>query len=274
MNFLKQAFTTQAYQFKAALQAQDAAEVSRLLDGGYEPFGKNFIALVETGSPEILQVHFQTFGAQPGWHRVFQPLLYCLRENKFDRLEMMLGLDIDFNRELYHSHPLAKVFTCDADKQQKLRWLERMTVGGINKIDSREQFLFDAITHSFPEAADLAVRGGIFPRLDDEQFLRYAAKLQNKEMCLHLIEKHGADLERAKLKASFDKENGGVFIFLNDLQSGLKPPLPQEKPATIETLSQDMKELREMVAELTQMVKQQQAPVVRLDKNSSAFPQA
>ena len=271
MNFLKKAFTTQSYQFKVALKAQDAAAVGKLLDAGYELGEENMRRLANEGGPEILQAYFQKFAAQPGWGELFRPLLYCLEENNFERVDTMLGLKINFNREWYKHHPLKKVFTCTADKQKKLRWLEKMTAKGIDGINDTwyEQydggFLKDAIAHNFPEAVDLAVRLGISPHAEDEKFLRYAAALHNKEMCLYLVEKYGADLARATAAAGPETE---ALLFLSSLQAEPKPSSPQEKPATIESLSAETKALREMVAELTLVVKQQQVPVVRLDKSS------
>jgi hypothetical protein len=269
MNSLKKAFTTRSYQFEVALKAQDAAEVGRLLDKGYKPEGPNWWRLIWWADAEVFQTYFRHAPKYEGYKWFLKPLSDCLRENNSKRVELLLGLDIvDYNQGYYCDHPLSRIFACDADKEKKLQWMEKIAAGGIDKVLGKEDFLKGAIYHHFPEAVDLAVRCGIDPRSGDEEYLRFAAEQKNEEMCLYLIEKYGADLERADWTAGEDEFETGdpePVLFLTYLRKKLNPA-PVEKPATIETLSQEIKELRALVKELTQKVVEQQIPVARLDK--------
>jgi hypothetical protein len=292
MNFFKKAFTTQAYQFKAAVKAQDATEVGRLLDMVSVPFGEaEMIVLAEQGGAEVLSTYFQKTENKGGWGWLFPPINHCLTDGTLlDRVDVMLEAGINFNREEYQNHPITSlILFCPADRERRLEWLEKMTAGGIEKIADREKFLKLAASCYFIEAVDLFVRLGLDPHTDYEAALCKAALCQNDAMCRHLIEKHGADIERAimitsertnLIDLSTDEMNDELktLVFLRELQSTLKQPaarkkpVEEAKPATIETLSEDMKKLHEMVAELTQKVAQMQNPVVRLEKNSHSTP--
>jgi len=256
--------------FYEALQKQDADWMGRILDAGYDPCGDPYIAVRDQGSAEVLKTYIQKriagmnrnatgFFASDGQAMA----VHFLENRRFDRLEIIFETEINFNSASYDYNPVKKVFTCGADKQKKIEWLEKMTAGGIDNIVQKEKILYDAIFYNFPEAVDLAVRLGIQPHAEDEKYLRLAAEWQKKEMCLHLIEKHGADIERAKYVARSNPNDLKAYVFLSE-----ELGIGQKKPATIETLSEEITDLRRMVAELTQMVKQQQNPVVRLDKSS------
>jgi hypothetical protein len=255
--------------FYEALQKQDAAWMGRILDGGYEPQGEPCIALWERGSPEVLKMYIQKrikhLNHVSALHSEGQGKASdFLKSGQYDRLETILETEINFNQGDYSWHPIRNVFACGADKQKKLLWLEKMTAGGIGRIGQKEKILYDAIYYNLPEAVDLAVRIGIPPCAEDEKYLRFAAEVGNKEMCLHLIEKHGADIERAKYVARSNPNDLKAYVFLSELQ-----PDAQKKPATLESLSEEITGLRRMVTELTQVVKQQQNPIVILDKSSS-----
>ncbi|MCE9507763.1 MAG: hypothetical protein K8R48_05525 [Alphaproteobacteria bacterium] len=254
--------------FYEALQKQDAAWMGRILDGGFEPRGEACVALRNQGSPEVLKMYIQKrirhlnkvsalYSEGQGMARDF------LESGQYDRLETILETEINFNQGDYSWHPIAHVFSCAADKQKKLQWLEKMTAGGIDRIDGRDRILRSAIYYNLPEAVDLAVRLGIPPYAEDEKYLRLAAEWQNKEMCLYLVEKHGADIERAKYVARSEPNDLKAYVFLSELS-----PDAQKKPATLDSLSEEITALRRTVEELTQLVKQQQNPVVRLDKPS------
>lgn len=254
--------------FYAALAAQDAAQIGELLDAELEMWRGPYQAIQDQGSPEVLKMYIQKkltgLNAPTSFSSGGQDMATHFLENRqYDRLEILFETGIDFNNGSYTWHPIGKVFSCDADQQQKLRWLEKMTAKGIDKIENKGQFLSSAIYYNLPEAVDMAVRLGIQPYANDEKYLRLAAEWQRKEMCLYLIEKHGADIERAKFVARSDPNDLKAYVFLSELC-----PAVQKKPATLESLSEEITTLRQAVAELTQLVKQQQNPVFRLDKHA------
>ncbi|MCE9507764.1 MAG: ankyrin repeat domain-containing protein [Alphaproteobacteria bacterium] len=317
MNLLKKAFTSWEYQFRAAVKAQDAAEVANLLDQMHVPLEERELeVLAREANLEVLKTYFEKVKDKGGWGWMFSPINYCLDKNLFDRVDLMLEAGIDFNREDYKSHPLQLVLKRRADVRQEemahraeygmhipyfdsrtysipsnteKAFLGKMAACGIGQVHGREDFLRDAIATDYADVVDLLIQLGVNPQVHGKYALHLAAEYGREEICRYLIEKFDAHVDYViadarRLTECYDVDENEknkefkVIYFLTEVKKNMNLPEPEkpvapEKPATIETLSEDLKKLREMVAELTQKVVQLQNPVVRLDKNSNSTPQ-
>ena len=86
---------------------------------------------------------------------------------------------------------------------------------------------------------------------NNEELLRLAAKAEQKDMCRHLVEKHGCDIA---LAITTDRTIGNEksWQFLDALRQEIKPdgkPVP-----TIDSLSREIELLKETVRELTERI--------------------
>ena len=257
-------FQSKTSKFKAAMATQDIATISQMLEAGYDPWRHyHYNEFLDTCSPAILKMYLKKMIARP---RVACAVVKYLAENqKYDLLEAALGVGVNFNSHDcgYYEHPWAFILKCNADSRQKIQWLRTVTATGTNKLSSQESFLSAAVQYGFPEAVDLAVSLGISPRTVYEDYLCIAARKENKVMCLHLIKTHGADIETAKRALSFKQADMTAHLFLDRLQKEINPP-SQKEQATLETLAEEMKVLRDMVEEIRRMVSPDY--VVKLDK--------
>lgn len=136
----------------------------------------------------------------------------------------------------------------------KLRMMKQMLAKGYDKMADPDKSLQAAVDKKFTAAVDLFAAIGLDLHKNNEQLLRGAARDKSSDMALHLVTRHGADIDLA-ISTEMALGNAPVFEFLSDL----KKQLP-EKPAarTVESLTAEVGSLQDTVRELTEKLAKMQ----------------
>lgn len=159
------------------------------------------------------------------------------------------------------------------DNAQKLPWLKKTLSGGYEKMEDTDSMVQLAITHKFPEALDLFAAIGLDLHKNNEQFLRYAAEQDAKDMAKHLVVRHQGDIGLA-ISTSRELGNSAQSLFLETLKADIEQEAPAqpEKPPTLEGLAAEVRELKATVRELTAVIQDMRTPDKKLDKPAIPHP--
>jgi hypothetical protein len=170
---------------------------------------------------------------------------------------------VDFNCGKAADHAIHFVVRGKLSDEAKTDCVRRLLKAGIDKVKDADAFVADAAQGSSDGAFDLlaAARNADIHR-NNEELLRTAAGAQQRGLCRHLVEKHGADINLAVTTAR-TLANQNVWTFLEELRAELRPG--ESAPPTIESLAAEVKALKAAVSELTARVVAQDA-VRTLDK--------
>ncbi len=169
--------------------------------------------------------------------------------NRLEVAEVMMEKGgTDFN-EKSGSWYLSIVIASEFPDDVKLRMLKKMLANGYDKMGDPDKSLQTAVDKKFTEAVDLFAAIGLDLHKNNEQLLRGAARDKSTGMALHLVTRHGADIDLA-ISTEMALGNAPVFEFL----TGLKKQLPAAAPAprTVESLTSEVGSLQDTVRELTQ----------------------
>lgn len=184
-----------------------------------------------------------------------------LYRNRLDIAELLMEKGgIDFNQKAGGWY-LSRVIGSNFDDAVKLRMMRQMLAGGYDKMQETDLSLQFAVDKKFAGAVDLFAAIGLDLHKNNEQLLRTAARDKSADMALHLVTRHGADIDLA-ISTEMALGNAPVFEFL----TALKKQLP-EKPVvrTVETLTAEVGSLQDTVRELTEKLAKMQATAT-LDK--------
>lgn len=184
-----------------------------------------------------------------------------LYRSRLDIAELLMEKGgTDFNQKSGGWY-LSRVIGSNFDDAVKLRMMKQMLAGGYDKMQETDLSLQFAVDKKFAGAVDLFAAIGLDLHKNNEQLLRTAARDKSADMALHLVARHGADIDLA-ISTEMALGNAPVFEFLAEL----KKQLP-EKPAarTVETLTAEVGSLQDTVRELTEKLAKMQATAT-LDK--------
>jgi hypothetical protein len=184
-----------------------------------------------------------------------------LYRNRLDIAELLMEKGgTDFNQKSGGWY-LSRVIGSNFDDAVKLRMMRQMLAGGYDKMQETDLSLQFAVDKKFAGAVDLFAAIGLDLHKNNEQLLRTAARDKSADMALHLVTRHGADIDLA-ISTEMALGNAPVFEFL----TALKKQLP-EKPVvrTVETLTAEVGSLQDTVRELTEKLAKMQATAT-LDK--------
>lgn len=294
---LKDMFKSKTTRFIDAVMADDFAAVGKMLDEGYMPtfdylpggftLDSAAVALQDKASIEMLRFFVQKtlprlnktdFFANGSRYNTdaLRMATHFIDNGHFDKLQMLIDEKANFNDGKFSFHPFERLvqshFKGALDKERMLGFLDSMMAQGIDQIAEvygseffgrKDSLSYMLVGAKMPEAFELAVQHGLDLHANGEQALRFAAERENESLCRYLIDKHGADTAHA-IEASKKCGNEKIAsLFL--LSLSLKK---EEHAPTIESLSLEVQILRENIAELTGLVRQQVQGnnMARLDK--------
>lgn len=134
------------------------------------------------------------------------------------------------------------------------------------KLPEPEKAVEKAIDKSDLDALDILAATGINLRDNNDFWLREAAKNDKRHVCVHLVQKHGADMAGA-MKAAQDLGTHNVYLYLDGLRQDIQPETATaEAPPTVESLSREVKQLRAALREMTALITDMQAER-KIEKN-------
>ncbi len=173
----------------------------------------------------------------------------ALNENRVDVVDAVISSHaLKLNSDKIGAALLIDVVAGGGDSDVKLRVLKAVLAGGYDKMDKPEEALQKAVEKNFTAAIDLFAAVGFDIHKNNEQYLRSAAKDKSDATALHLVTRHGADIDLA-ISTEMALGNTAVFEFL----SGLKTQLPAAPaPRAVESLTAEVGSLQDTVRELTQ----------------------
>lgn len=172
----------------------------------------------------------------------------AIRRNRLEIAEILMERGgTDFNQKTgswFLGIVIASAFPDDV----KLRMMKQMLAKGYDGMQDTDKSLQIAVDKKFTEAVDLFAAIGLDLHKNNEQLLRGAARGQSTDMALHLVTRHGADIDLA-ISTEMALGNKDVFEFLGDLKKKL-PAAPALR--TVETLTAEVGSLQDTVRELTE----------------------
>ncbi len=182
--------------------------------------------------------------------RMAELLVDRLDENRIDVVDAVIAKNaLKLNNEKVGSALLTDVAASSAPEDVKLRVLRAALAGGYDKMDKPEEALQKAVDKNFIAGIDLFAAVGFDLHKNNEQYLRSAARDKSPATALHLITRHGADIDLA-ISTEMALGNAPVFEFLTELKKQL--PANEPAPRTVETLTAEVGSLQDTVRELTQ----------------------
>lgn len=275
---LKRLFQSKASAFKEAIATDDRERMRELLGGkGNLDFylellrHQNFQHM-SAGMAQLL-VNELDDKVMDRWLKGNKPqiffdlfLSHAIANKRLDLVDIFMTTKVDYNEGSGDSGLIPAFIDADFPEAEKLPRLKKMFTGGIDRIKEPQKLMQAAVEKNLPAIVDFLVETGLDIHGNNEQYLRAAAKAGHYDMARHLIDRYKADPELAARTA---RHTGAPseWIFLD----GLKPS-EAEKPATLESLSAEVRELKAAVRELTALVTELQGPKA-LDKPALRGPQ-
>jgi hypothetical protein len=179
-------------------------------------------------------------------------------EKKYELLDVFFDGRLDFCAEKLSAAAITDLIGSDVDNDKKVEYLKKL-LSVESKLPEPDTAVRAAVDKSALGALDVLAASGINLRENNEFWLREAAKNDKRHVCVHLVEKHGADLARA-LKTAQDLGTHNIYLYLDNLRQDIQPQVSgEETPATVESLSREVKELRAALREVTALVTEMQA---------------
>ncbi len=203
---------------------------------------------------KMKQDDWTRWGIKQEYHDALMPYMFgqCLKAGRADLFEIFYDA-VKWNDQKSDGHPIHYVLaSASMEPATQARLVERLLEKGITDIDDAAKLLAEAVASRSTGAFDaLAKAIPVDIHRNNEELLRLAAKAEQKEICRHLVEKHGCDID---LAISTDRTIGSekTWHFLDALRQEIKPG---DKPVpTIESLSREIDLLKETVRELTERI--------------------
>lgn len=161
---------------------------------------------------------------------------------------LMENAGVKFNGRNGGGHLEAVLISGLAD-DVKLRFLKKMLARGYDRMEKTDKAMQVAVDKNFLPAIDLFAAVGFDVHKKNEQYLRAAAKNKSPATALHLVTRHGADIDLA-ISTEMAVGNAPAFEFLAALKKQL--PAAQNAPRTVESMAAEIGSLQDTVRELTQ----------------------
>lgn len=202
----------------------------------------------------------------------------ALSKDRADLMDIFTSVPFKLDADKTAHHPLSYLLKAKMPEEVKKTVLAHILQQGIDHVQDRDEFLRTAATAGFIAGFD-----AVKPRLDvdihsdNEHMLRHAAAAGQTEMCLHLVQKHGADIDVALItertlghqKAAETLEKARAII-----KPDAKPaPSIAGLAAQVQTLEQTVAELQANMRDITARL-ETLVPEKRLDKRLAPLPLA
>ncbi|MDP2205938.1 MAG: hypothetical protein Q8K65_06475 [Alphaproteobacteria bacterium] len=267
---------------KEALQTNDVAAASSLIGKKissadlllqyHMDFSKLSDEMTRLLVHDVSDAHWQKWGFKAGSRDALRSVMFfgALSKGRTDLMEIFISADIKLPTDKASYHPFTAL--CDAKMPEEIKQavLGHILKQGIDKVEGGDQFLKTAAAAGFIAGFD-----AVKPRLtvdihsDNEHMLRHAASAGQTEMCLHLAQKHAADIDVALItertlghqKAAETLETARA-IFKPDARPA---PSIAGLAAQVQTLEQTVAELQANMRDITARL-ETLVPDKRLDK--------
>lgn len=271
MGTLSRIFKGNTTRFTDALERNDVAEIERLRTKKDYWLGQYHMSVSHrTISPEMAALfvdkftdeNWQRWGYKPGARAVVLDAMMCsaMQAGREDLFDVYFGAGIPFNSGKASQHVIHFTLNSGLDDAKKAGFIKRLLESGIDKVSGTDHFARFAAEKNCPQSFDLlaaATKEDI--HRENESLLRHAAEHGSVDMCRHLVEKHGANIELAiTTDRTLGREKG--WMFLEELRKAMRPN--DAPPPTIDSLSRRVEELEKTVRELTEALKKPQVQVV------------
>lgn len=184
-------------------------------------------------------------------------ITHAIESKNYDVLDVLLDGRIDYGQKESAAPVINQLVKAELDPDKRAEYLKKQ-LSQSSKLKDPDSVIKDAIEADNTDALDILAASGIDLHEKNEFWLREAAKMDKKHVCLHLVEKHGADITHAQ-KTAQDLGTHSIFVYLEALRGELDVPATEDAPPTVESLSREVKELRTTVRELTALVRDLQA---------------
>lgn len=267
-------FQSKASAFNEAIATDDQTRMRNLLQkkGGFSLlieilYGKKFAVM----TPAMAQVFVDTIDNNVLKKLSLRPdkdsrnlvllalLTHAIEVRRLDLADVFIAGRINFNSELGHGAVHGLLAAKDIAEAEKLPRLRAMLAGGHNRMGGKEDLVEAAIREDLQQAVDLFAAAGFDMKRNNGQYLRLAATLGKDDMARHLVEAHGLNVAEA-LTASRTMGFNDAAVALEQLRDiGDKMP---EAPPTIESLSAEVRALKETVRDLTALVRDMREPTL------------
>jgi hypothetical protein len=270
---LSRIFQSKADAFREAVKTDDLPRMEQLMQKkgfGFflEILGGEYVADITPRMADLLvekldDVVLGRWQMKPGSKQTIldSMLGQSIYRNRLEIAELLMEkTGTNFNQKTgswYLSIVIASEFPDDV----KLRMMKKMLANGYEKMGDPEKSLQTAVDKKFTAAVDLFAAIGFDLHKNNEQLLRGAARNKSTDMALHLVTRHGADIDLA-ISTEMALGNAPVFEFLAELKKQL-PAKPAAR--TVETLTAEVGSLQDTVRELTEKLAKLQGPTA-LDK--------
>ncbi|MDE1153924.1 MAG: hypothetical protein PW788_15435 [Micavibrio sp.] len=230
-------------------------------------FGKISAEMADIFVNKFTAENWERWGFREDSRDVVVSLLFSqsLLQGRTDLFDTYMNAGLALNSGKASGHPVNYVLTSKELKPDvKAALTQKLLGAGINNVSDTAQWLATAVKTDALDAFDLLAKA--IPadlHKNNEELLRDAARAGQTEMCRHLVEKHGCDID---LAISTDRTLGveASWVFLAALREDIKPG--EKAPATLESLSAEVNELRAAVRQLTARVNELQSPTQTIEK--------
>jgi hypothetical protein len=203
--------------------------------------------------------------AGPELRQIFLRAMFdnALKAGRIDLLNPLLESDINFNRGKAKDHALIQIMECGLPGADKLVRIRKMLSAGCDGIEDADYFLHRAAALNFIEGVGFFAALGFDIHRNNEQLLRTAAHNGQEALCRYLVDSLGAD---AALAARTAAQTGNISdrLYLEQFTKNTA----ENKPATLESLSAEVAELKAMVKSLAAALAEARNPEKTLDKPS------
>ncbi len=168
------------------------------------------------------------------------------------------------------------VLTFIEDPQARLSTFAEALGGDIEKLSAPWVAAEHTLSHDMIAEFDVLVAAGFDLYKDNESFLRKAAAEGKRDFALHLVQKHGADIDLA-INTARNAGADNVRVFLEDLRLETHPDAPalmsfEDMAKELTTLRKTVKSLEQTVADLAEQVADLKNPAGKLDKSPLRKP--
>lgn len=162
------------------------------------------------------------------------------------------------------------VLTFIEDPQARLSTLAEALGGDIEKLSAPWVVAGHTLSYNMIAEFDVLVAAGFDLHKDNEAFLRKAAAEGKRDFALHLVQKHGADIDLA-INTARNAGADNVRVFLEDLRLETHPDAPpllsfEDMAKELTTLRKTVKSLEQTVADLAAQMTELKNPAGKLDK--------
>ena len=182
---------------------------------------------------------------------------HAIEAKNYPVLDVLLDGRINYGERESSVTVINQLVTAELDSDKRAGYLKKQLAQS-SKLHDPDKVIKGAIEAGKTDALDILTASGIDLNEKNEFWLREAAKMDKKHICLHLVEKQGADIAHAQ-KTAQDLGTHSIFVYLEALRGELDIPATEDAPPTVESLSREVKELRTTVRELTALVRDLQA---------------